>query len=172
MVDHVAGLGQDQRWLWVGVSCVFWGSSRGSCSCGGRMNPDRPRPLILSCCLFSCHLSSHLVLCHPSGFYGCLGNCQRPREHQPCPQGNCVLAFFLPVFQSINCQLPLEQVIINTPNFHKHLLFLNHKMRVVSSAGRDRCFFAFHWLSNVGRKFKRKSSLQHVCICLVSMFGV
>lgn len=57
--------------------------------------------------------------------------------------GNLFSGLNLHVFGSINCQLPLKQVIVISLNFHGQLLFLNHRMRVVSSAGRNRCFLLF-----------------------------
>ena len=67
--------------------------------------------------------------------------------------GKLFSGFNLHVFGSSNCQLPLKQVIVRSISLREHLLFLNHRMRVVSSAERNRCFSSY-CLPNVGRKFK------------------
>ena len=81
--------------------------------------------------------------------------------------GKLFSGFSLQVFGSVNCQLPLKQVIIRSISVRERLLFLNHRMRIVSSAERNRCFSS-NCLPNVGRKFKwREICMAHVCVLLL-----
>lgn len=101
------------------------------------------QPLFLSCCLFPCHLALHLVLYHPLTILWVSWKLLEPWGTLALSSGDLFSGLNLHVFGSINCQLPLKQVIVISLNFHGQLLFLNHRMRVVSSAGRNRCFLLF-----------------------------
>lgn len=81
--------------------------------------------------------------------------------------GKLSSGFNVHVFGSMNCHLSLKQVIVRSISLREHLLFLNHRMRVVSSAERNRCFSSY-CLPNVGRKFKwREICMAHVCVLLL-----